>query len=86
MKAISVDISKLPTSGQMAAMLKGQLALPIEQRRSNCVIWELNGHAIGHSNTNPTTFGEEAFMHLHLWHLDNRLQDMGLAFARLTIS
>lgn len=85
LKAMGVDITKLPTSGQMAAMLEGQLALPIEQRRSNCVIWELNGHAIGHCNTNPTTFGDEAFMHLHLWQPENRIKGMGLAFVRLTI-
>lgn len=85
LQEMGVDLSKLPTYEQMNTMLQGQLALPIEQRRSNCVIWEHNGHAIGHSNTNPTTFGENAFMHLHLWQPANRVKGMGLTFVKLTL-
>jgi RimJ/RimL family protein N-acetyltransferase len=83
--AMGVDINKIPTPDQFAIMLEEQIATPIEQRRSYCIIWEIDGKPIGHCNTNPTTFGEEAKMHLHLWHSGERRKGIGTALVKMTL-
>src|SRR4051812_30277835 len=67
LKGMGVDLAKLPTREQFSEMLMLQLATPLENKRSYCIIWQVDGEPVGHCNTNPTLFGEEAFMHLHLW-------------------
>ncbi len=85
LQGMGVDIDKMPTRDQFQEMLIGQLNIPIEQRRSYCIIWLSDGKPVGHSNTNPTTFGEEAKMHLHLWHSIQRQQGMGTELVKLTV-
>lgn len=85
LESMGVDLSKIPNMEQFTQMLLGQLNLPIEQKRSFCIIWELDGKPIGHSNTNPTVFGEEAFMHLHIWEADTRMKGLGSEFVKLTL-
>ncbi|GAA4320794.1 GNAT family protein [Flaviaesturariibacter amylovorans] len=85
MAAMGADAAKLPTREQLAAGLAGQLALPVEQRRAYALIWELDGVPVGHCNTNPTTFGEEAFMHLHLWTGSDRHRGLGRKFVLLSL-
>ncbi|MFD2247414.1 GNAT family N-acetyltransferase [Pontibacter ruber] len=85
LESMGVDLSKLPTKEQMSQMLLSQLSTPIEQKRSYCMIWELDEQPIGHCNTNPTVFGEEAFMHLHLWQQNTRKQGLGVELIQKTI-
>lgn len=85
LKAMGVDLAKMPSASDFTGMLVNQLNTPIELKRSYCMIWELDGKAVGHSNTNPTVFGEEATMHLHLWQAQNRAGGLGLAFVKLTV-
>jgi len=82
---MGLDVSKLPSREQFAAMLEKLLATPIEQRMSYAIVWLKDGKPIGHSNTNPITFGEEAKMHLHIWNADERKSGMGTAFVKLTL-
>jgi RimJ/RimL family protein N-acetyltransferase len=79
------DVKKMPTKEEFSEMLRKQLQTPIEQKRAYCIIWEENGLAIGHSNTNPTKFGEEATMHLHLWNSRTRKKGLGSQFVKLTL-
>ncbi len=82
---MGVDVSKMPAQDQFKEMLTQQLNTPLEQRKSYCIIWLLEGSPVGHCNTNPTTFGEEAKMHLHLWHSAERKKGTGTAFLNLTL-
>ena len=82
---MGVDINKMPPREQLYQMLLEQLNTPIENRRSCCVVWENDGEAIGHSNTNPTTYGDEAKMHLHLWSPEKRKKGMGTELVRMTL-
>ena len=75
--AMGVDISKVPAADTLAAGLQRQLETPLEEKGAYCLIGELDGVAIGHCNTNPTQFGEEAYMHLHLWEGAQRGQGLG---------
>lgn len=84
-KGMGVDVKKMPTREQFQQMLTDQLNTPVEQRRSYCIVWLDNGVPVGHSNTNPTTFGEEAKMHLHLWEPAKRTKGMGTQLLKLTL-
>jgi RimJ/RimL family protein N-acetyltransferase len=83
---MGVDLGKMPTAPQFAEMLAKNIQTPVNQRISCCVIWQVDGVAVGHSNTNPTRFGEQAFMHLHLWNSDSRRQGLGTGLVRLSLS
>ena len=83
--SMGVDMDKIPTREQLTQMLLTQLNTPIEEKRAYCIIWELDGKQVGHSNTNPTEFGEEAFMHLHLWNGVGRKKGLGATFVKMTV-
>ena len=83
--AMGLDVSKLPPREQFEGMLEKLLATPIEQRMSYAIVWMKNGEPIGHCNTNPTTFGEEAKMHLHIWNAAERKKGMGTELVKLTL-
>jgi RimJ/RimL family protein N-acetyltransferase len=82
---MGVDIKKLPSREVFILMLNEQLNTPIEQKKAYCIIWQNEGKAIGHSNTNPTKYGEEATMHLHLWESGTRKKGMGAELLKMTL-
>jgi RimJ/RimL family protein N-acetyltransferase len=82
---MGVDLAKMPTEAVWMASLSEQLSLSIEEKTSYCMIWELDGRAVGHSNVNKIERGEAAFMHLHLWQRDLRQKGLGAALVRLTV-
>ena len=69
---MGVDLDKMPLKEEWRPMLTQQIQLPYEQKKSYCIIWELNGKPIGHCNVNNINFGEEASMHLHIWYAEER--------------
>jgi RimJ/RimL family protein N-acetyltransferase len=85
LEAMGVDLGKLPTKEDFTQMLLSQLNLPLEQKRSYCVIWEMDGKPVGHCNTNPSYFGSEAFMHLHIWNVAGRKKGLGAAFLKRSL-
>ncbi|MDF2437503.1 MAG: hypothetical protein K0Q95_1879 [Bacteroidota bacterium] len=85
LEGMGVDLNKLPSRGELSNMLLMQLQTPLVHKRSFCMIWELNGNPVGHSNVNPMQFGEEATMHLHLWKNAERKRGMGSELVRLTL-
>jgi len=85
LKGMGVDVSKIPLKEDLQKMLTNQFQLPVEQRRSYCIIWEADGKPVGHCNTNPTHFGDYAYMHLHLWQPTERKKGMGLQLVKLTL-
>jgi ribosomal-protein-alanine N-acetyltransferase len=82
---MGVDIAKRPSRQQLEQNLTIHLATPIEQRISYCLIWLEDEIPVGHSNTNPTIFGEQGFMHLHLWNTISRKRGMGVEFVKLSL-
>ncbi|PRY10957.1 RimJ/RimL family protein N-acetyltransferase [Pontibacter ummariensis] len=85
LKGMGADINKMPTEDEWAAMLLEQLRTPITEKKSYGIIWEVDGQAVGHSNVNKIVFGEEAYMHLHLWNAGTRKQGNGTALIKLTL-
>ena len=85
LKAMGVDLSKIPSQNQWQEMLNEQINQPYFEKKSYCTIWLLNGAAIGHCNVNKLIFGEEAFMHLHIWKPENRKLGVGTALVKLSL-
>jgi RimJ/RimL family protein N-acetyltransferase len=82
---MGVDLAKMPDRSGFVQMIKGQLDLPVEKRRSYALIWELDGTRVGHTNVNDIQYGIQANMHLHLWYPLNRGQGYGTELLRRSI-
>lgn len=85
LQGMGVDVAKMPSRDAFEQMLLAQLNTPITERKSYCLVWLADGKPVGHSNTNPTTYGVEGKMHLHLWTPAQRQKGMGTAFIRLCL-
>ncbi len=85
MKGMGVDLSKMPGEDDWRNMLMEQLSQPIEEKKSYCIIWQVDEKPVGHSNINKIIMGEEAYMHLHLWTADVRKKGYGTSFIKLTL-
>lgn len=83
--AMGADPGKLPSRENFIGMLHEQLLASPEQKKSYCIIWILDGRPVGHSNINKIIFGEEAFMHLHIWDPGLRRSGLGIKFIPLTL-
>lgn len=82
---MGVDLSKIPARVEWEQMLNEQISQPYEQKQSYCVIWLLDDEPVGHSNVNRIIFGEEAYMHLHIWKKENRTKGLGIQFIKMTL-
>jgi RimJ/RimL family protein N-acetyltransferase len=85
LQGMGVDLAKMPTKEQWIRMLEMQLHQPYLQKQSYCIIWELDGKPIGHSNVNKIVFGESASVHLHIWYATERSAGFGPVFIQLTL-
>jgi RimJ/RimL family protein N-acetyltransferase len=84
-KLMGVDRAKLPSVEDWTKLILDELSLPPEKKQFFYVIWLFDGKPIGHSNINKIVFGQEAYMHLHLWKEDRRHQGMGSKLVRLSL-
>ncbi|OJW81080.1 MAG: GNAT family N-acetyltransferase [Bacteroidetes bacterium 46-16] len=85
MKSMGVDVTKIPPREELVSMFSQQLGQDYPQKRSYATIWLLDGKAAGHCNINKINFGEEAYMHLHLWNGINRQKGMGLQLVKMSL-
>jgi RimJ/RimL family protein N-acetyltransferase len=82
---MGVDLSKVPTRYDFIRMLSDQLKLPLKMRQSFCTMWQEGHEAIGHCNVNKIVFGQEAYMHLHLWRRERRYRGLGVSLVRQSL-
>lgn len=82
---MGVDLAKVPSEEDWRKMLPTQLSQTYKEKQSYCIIWQADGKPIGHSNINKIIFGEEAYMHLHLWNSDGRKKGMGTQLVKMTL-
>jgi RimJ/RimL family protein N-acetyltransferase len=83
--AMGADKKLLPKRSEFEAMLQSQLLLPYNSKKAYALIWEYDGKAIGHCNVNPVIYGEEAFMHLHIWQPQQRHKGIALQLVALSL-
>lgn len=85
LEAMGVDLDKLPSRQDLIKGLTAQLDKPLKERQTYALIWLLKGLPIGHCNVNPFTFGEEAYLHLHIWQSTYRGKGIGAQLVQLSI-
>ena len=83
--AMGIDLSKLPKRDEWIALLYKNFEVETKKKSFYYSIWLEDGKAIGHSNINWIKYGEEAFMHLHVWKPDQRKKGLGVKFLMQSI-
>jgi len=83
MKGMGVDLTKMPAEDSWTQMLEEQLHQDYKDKKSYCLIWEVDKEPIGHSNVNKIKFGHEAYMHLHIWYQEFWSKGLGVQFVKL---
>lgn len=85
LKGMGVDTCKMPLRDEWEKMLSDQIAQHYFEKKSYCTIWQLDNQPIGHCNINKIKFGEEAYMHLHMWNADGRKKGMGTELVKMSL-
>lgn len=82
LRSLGVDRRLLPSRAEWYQLYLTDYARPIHHRDNYSLLWELDGEVIGFSSTDQITFGEQAFMHLHIVDPSRRRAGMGTEFVR----
>jgi RimJ/RimL family protein N-acetyltransferase len=82
LRRLGVERAQLPSRADWLADYEREFALPIAERPSYILAWELDDELVGFSTADPFTFGDEAFMHLHIRLPDRRRSGLGVEFVR----
>lgn len=82
LEMLGVDPTRLPSPEAWRARFADDFALPIERRPRFFLIWLAAGEPAGFSSCDRISFGESAFMHLHVTQPDNRMKGIGAACVR----
>jgi len=87
LRGMGVDTARMPSREAWleAAWRDHQLAETDPARQRFFVGWYLDDELIGHSSINKIKWGEEAYIHLHMWKPDNRRSGIGTEFFRRSI-
>ena len=85
LSGMAVDPSKLPKKEDWLKLLTEESQKTLEHKNFYYVIWLLNNTPVGHSNINKIIFGEEAYMHLHIWNASKRQKGMGLELMKMSL-
>jgi RimJ/RimL family protein N-acetyltransferase len=82
---MGVDPEKLPARESWIQLLHENHERPTVEKNIFYVIWHVNEKPAGHSNINKIIFGEEAYMHLHMWEPSIRKSGLGFQFVQQSI-
>jgi RimJ/RimL family protein N-acetyltransferase len=84
LRMLGVDRALLPSRRAWREFYEADFARPIPDRENYTLVWELDGRVVGFGSTDQITFGEQAFMHLHIIDCADRGTGMGTEFVRLS--
>ena len=79
---MGVDQEKLPSRKDWLDRLLPDLERSDCEKQTYFLNWLYNEVAIGHSNVANIKYGEEAYIHLHIWVPEFRKAGMGTEFLR----
>ncbi|MGZ5133518.1 MAG: GNAT family N-acetyltransferase [Flavitalea sp.] len=85
LKNMGADITKLPKRQEWLTLMEKEFDKKVEQQSFFYLIWLANKNPVGHSNINKIVFGEEAFMHLHIWSDDTRRKGIGQQLVKQSL-
>ncbi|BBO80407.1 GNAT family N-acetyltransferase [Desulfosarcina ovata] len=83
---IGIDHKKLPFKEEFYGFLMKEIDSSSRQKQSCHIIWEINGTPIGHSSINKIVYGNEAYLHLHIWNPERRYNGNGTLFIKASIT
>jgi len=83
--SMGVDLGKIPPARELHSIISAQLGQSYSDKSSYCIIWLHGSKPVGHSNINKIVFGQEAYMHLHLWDSIARKKGSGLKLVKMTL-
>lgn len=81
---MGADRALLPAPAEWVAAYAADAARPREERTTSSLAWEADGVVVGFSTIDRITFGDEAFLHLHLLEAERRRRGLGAPFVRLS--
>lgn len=82
LELLGVDPTRLPEPGQWRKRAARELATPVEERSVTYLVWESGGTPVGFSGCDRITYGDHAFMHLHVIDPDRRAAGIGTVAVR----
>ena len=82
LRGMGVDPSKLPDREAWLNRLLPDLTRPDSQKQTFYVGWHYEGTRIGHCNLSPLRYGDQAYVHLHLWESSARRAGLGTELFR----
>ena len=85
LRGMGADIAKLPPRTQFESFLRAQIQANYVDKSAYALLWLVDGQAVGHSNVNQIKFGEQAFMHLHLWQAGQRKRGLGTELVKKSL-
>ena len=85
LNGMGVDPALLPDETIWLNNILRSHRLPENQKEIFYLIWIVNGIAIGHSNINKIIFGQEGYMHLHMWDHTKRHSGLGVELLKKCI-
>lgn len=83
--SMGVDSSKLPRKKDWLVLLSEEHKKQMDTKSLFYLIWLQDHEPVGHSNINKIIFGEEAYMHLHMWVPGIRKKGMGYEFMKMCL-
>lgn len=85
LEILGVDPTRLPAKAQWKQLYEYDYSQPRERRKSLLVLWQLDGRNLGFSSVDKIKFGEEAYMHLHVFDSQSRQAGYGTACVRQSV-
>lgn len=82
LRGMGVDPALLPDRDVWIGNLVADLDRDDRDKKTFYVAWIHNGVPVGHSNINKIVYGEEAFIHLHMWRPELRNAGTGAEFFK----
>lgn len=85
LRALGVDLNRLPSQQDFREMLMSQFETPYSEKKAYALIWEVDGEPSGHCNVNNIHFGSHAHLHFHLWQSKSRQKAIGTGLVRASL-
>jgi RimJ/RimL family protein N-acetyltransferase len=83
--SMGVDLARMPARPDFVEMIRHQLHQNYPDKKSYAIIWLDAGVPFGHCNVNKIIFGNEAYMHLHLWDASRRKKGFGTKLVKMSL-
>jgi RimJ/RimL family protein N-acetyltransferase len=85
LELLGVDPTRLPSKVQWKQFYEYDYSQPRERRKSLMLLWQVESKAIGFSSVDKIKYGEEAFMHLHVFDSRSRKAGYGAMCVRQSV-